>query len=130
MLSAVRGALDMCFIAHYRVPSSYTLECATGREAIMTRTASFTTHAAKALSRRRTIPIELPEFAIRALEHRVEMTNAGADDEEMVSFNDVVEWYLLSPLSVKEMPHLEDAVPGFTAALVRWMIESTYSGAE
>ena len=82
----------------------------------MTRTASFTTHAAKALSRRRTIPIELPEFAIRALEHRVEMTNAGADDEEMVSFNDVVEWYLLSPLSVKEMPHLEDAVPGFTAA--------------
>jgi hypothetical protein len=50
--------------------------------------ASFTTHAAKALSRRRTIPIELPEFAIRALEHRVEMTNAGADEEEMVSFND------------------------------------------
>ncbi|HEV7486896.1 MAG TPA: hypothetical protein VGQ65_14555 [Thermoanaerobaculia bacterium] len=96
----------------------------------MTRTASFTTHAAKALSRRRTIPIELPEFAIRALEHRVEMTNAGADEEEMVSFNDVVEWYLLSPLSVKEMPHLEFAVPGFTAALVRWMIESTYSGPE
>ena len=94
----------------------------------MTRTASFTTHAAKALIRRRTIPIELPEFAIRALEHRVEMTNAGADNEEMVSFNDVVEWFLLSPLSVKEMPHLEDAVPGFTAALVRWMIESTYSG--
>jgi hypothetical protein len=73
---------------------------------------------------------ELPEFAIRALEHRVEMTNAGGDDEEMVSFINVVEWYLLSPLSVKEMPHLEDAVPGFTAALVRWMIDSTYSGAE
>jgi hypothetical protein len=82
----------------------------------MTRTASFTTHAAKALSRRRTIPIELPEFAIRALEHRVEMTNVGADDEEMVSFNDVVEWYLLSPLSVKEMPHLEDAVPRETGS--------------
>ncbi len=94
------------------------------------RTASFTTHVAKSLSQRRTIPIELPEFAIRALEHRVEMTNAGADDEEMVSFNDVVEWYLLSPLSVKEMPHLEFAVPGFTAALVRWMIESTYNGPE
>jgi hypothetical protein len=46
----------------------------------------------------------------------------------MVSFNDVVEWYLLSLLSVKEMPHLEVAVPGFTAALVRWMIESVYSG--
>jgi hypothetical protein len=34
-----------------------------------------------------TIPIELPEFAIRALEHRVEMTNARADEEEMVTFN-------------------------------------------
>ena len=55
---------------------------------------------------------------------------AGADDEEMVSFNDVVEWFLLSPLSVREMPHLEIAVPGFTAALVRWMMESTYSGPE
>ena len=94
----------------------------------MANSASFTTHAAKALNHRRTISMELPEFAIRALEHRVEMINAGAEDEEMVSFNDVVEWYLLSPLSVKEMPHLEDAVPGFTAALVRWMIESTYSG--
>ncbi len=77
----------------------------------MTRIASFTTHAAKALSRRRIIPIELPEFAIRALEHRVEMTNEGADDEEMVSFKDVVEWYLLSPLSVKEMPHLRSPSP-------------------
>jgi hypothetical protein len=71
----------------------------------------------------------LASFVIRALEHRVEMTNAGADDEEMVSFNDVVEWYLLSPLSVKEMPHLKDAVPGFTAALVRW-IESTFGCAQ
>ncbi len=96
----------------------------------MTRTASFTTHVAKSLSQRRTIPIELPEFAIRALEHRVEMTNAGADEEEMVSFNDIVEWYLVSPLSVKEMPHLEVAVPGFTAALVRWMMEATYNGPE
>ena len=92
----------------------------------MARTSSFTTHAANALSRRRTIPIELPEFAIRALEHRVEMTNAGADKEEMVSFNDVVEWYLLTPLSVKEMPHLEEAVPGFTAAFTKWLFETTY----
>jgi hypothetical protein len=72
----------------------------------------------------------LLEFAIRALENRVEMTNAGAEGEELVSFNDVVEWCLLSPLSVKEMPHLEIAVPGFNAAPVRWMIESTYSGPE
>jgi hypothetical protein len=31
---------------------------------------------------------------------------------------------------VKEMPHLKVAVPGFTAALVRWMMESTYKGPE
>jgi hypothetical protein len=58
----------------------------------MTRTASFTTHAAKALNRRRAISIELPEFAIRALEHRVEMTNAGTDEEEMVPFNPSTRW--------------------------------------
>jgi len=73
----------------------------------MTRTASFTTQAAKALSRRRTIRIELPEFAIRALEHRVEMTNVDADEEEMVSFNDVVE--CLSPLAAVGEG---DAAPG------------------
>jgi putative addiction module component (TIGR02574 family) len=37
---------------------------------------------------------------------------------------------LLSPLSVKEMPHLEIAGPGFTAAIMQWMIESAYNGAE
>jgi hypothetical protein len=45
-----------------------------------------------ACRRRRTITIELPEFAIRAQEHRVEMTNAGEDDEEMVSFNLSTRW--------------------------------------
>jgi hypothetical protein len=112
------------------VPSSYTLKCARARRGKHDAHRNLTTHAAKALTRRLTIPIELPEFAIRALEHRVEMTNAGAHDEEMVSFNDVVEWYLFSPLSVKEIPHLEFAVPGFTAALMRWMMDATYSGPE
>jgi hypothetical protein len=32
------------------------------------------TNAAKVLNRHCTIPIALPEFAIRALEHRVQMT--------------------------------------------------------
>jgi hypothetical protein len=31
---------------------------------------------------------------------------------------------------VKEMPYLEIAVPGFTAALVRWMMDATYNGQE
>lgn len=79
------------------------------------------------LNIRRTITVELPEFAIRALHHRADVANNGsALDEEHVSFNDVIEWYVLSPLSVKEMPHLEEAVPGFTAAFTRWLFEATY----
>jgi len=33
-------------------------------------------------------------------------------------------------LSVKEMPELEEAVPGFTAALTTWLFQSTYSPGE
>ena len=46
------------------------------------------------------------------------------------TFNDVIEWYVLSPLSVKELPHLEQAVPGFTGAFARWLFDSTYSPPE
>lgn len=72
--------------------------------------------------------VELPEFAIRALEHRVELANAegGIGPEDLVTFNDVVEWHIISPLSVGEMPQLEEAVPGFTGALARWLFETTY----
>jgi len=83
------------------------------------------------LIRRRTISVELPEFAIRALQHRVEIANEGAmTNDERVQLNDVIEWYLLSPLSVKEMPHLEEAVPGFTAAFAAWLFQATYSPRE
>ena len=79
------------------------------------------------LNARRQISVELPEFAIRALQYRAEVANEGdAEDDGLVTFNDVIEWYVLSPLSVKEMPHLEVAVPGFTAALTRWLFEATY----
>jgi hypothetical protein len=83
------------------------------------------------LNARRVITVELPEFAIRALHHRADVANSESTiDEATVSFNDVIEWYLLSPLSVKEMPHLEEAVPGFTAAFTRWLFESTYQPPE
>jgi hypothetical protein len=73
----------------------------------------------------------LPEFAIRALRYRAAVANDGALVEaEIVNFNDVIEWYVLSPLSVKEMPHLEEAVPGFTAAFTRWLFETTYEPPE
>lgn len=83
------------------------------------------------LIRRRTITLDLPEFAIQPLWHRAEIANEGAtNDEDRVSFNDVAEWYLLSPLSVKDMPELEQAVPGFTAALTAWLFQATYSPSE
>jgi len=84
-----------------------------------------------ALLRRRTISLDLPEFAIQALRYRADIANEGAiGNEERVSFNDVAEWYLLSPLSVKDMPELEQAVPGFTAALTEWLFQATYSPPE
>jgi hypothetical protein len=83
------------------------------------------------LNDRRTISIDLPEFAIRALEHRAAVANEGLeDDDEEVTFEHVVEWYLLSPLSVKEVPGLEEAVPGFTNAFAKWLVEATYAPPE
>jgi hypothetical protein len=83
------------------------------------------------LNVRREVSVELPEFAIRALQYRAEVANqADPEDDELVTFNDVIEWYVLSPLSVKELPHLEDAVPGFTAAFTEWLFETTYQPPE
>lgn len=94
----------------------------------MARVRSISAHQQQRLNRRRAVTVELPEFAIRALEHRVEIANADIDSEgaDLVTFNDVIEWHIISPLSVGEMPHLEEAVPGFTGALARWLFETTY----
>jgi hypothetical protein len=79
------------------------------------------------LNDRRQISVVLPEFAIRALQYRAEVANdSGPEDDESVTFNDVIEWYVLSPLSVKELPYLEEAVPGFTAAFTKWLFAATY----
>lgn len=83
------------------------------------------------LNVRREVSVALPEFAIRALQYRAEVANEGdAQDDELVTFNDVIEWCVLSPLSVKELPHLEEAVPGFTAAFTKWLFETTYQPPE
>lgn len=83
------------------------------------------------LNVRREVSVELPEFAIRALQYRAEVANEGdSPDDEVVTFSDVIEWYVLSPLSVKELPHLEEAVPGFTAAFTKWLFETTYQPPE
>jgi len=90
---------------------------------------SFLATAAEELNERRSVTIELPEFAIRALRYRVEVANEEATDEEdRVTFNDVMEWYVISPLTIKDLPHIETAVPGFTGAVATWLFKSNYQG--
>ena len=78
------------------------------------------------LNARRAIEVELPEFLIKALLHRVDEANVGASEEEIVSLDDVVEWCVASPICVGDMPELEKAVPGFTDALNAWLQTVTY----
>jgi hypothetical protein len=90
---------------------------------------SFSASVAETLNEKRVVTIELPEFALPALRYRVELANAEAADEEgRVDFNDVVEWYVISPLTIKELPHIETAVPGFTGAVAAWLFRSSYQG--
>jgi hypothetical protein len=90
---------------------------------------SFSPVVADKLNERHRVTIELPEFALRALRHRVEVANAETTDEQdRVDFNDVVEWYVISPLTIKELPHIETAVPGFTGAVAAWLFKSNYRG--
>jgi hypothetical protein len=77
------------------------------------------------LNARRTIQVELPEWIIRVLEFRVAEANEGAADDP-VSVNDVVEWSLLAPLTLKDVPAYEAAIPGVSAALADWLQASMY----
>ena len=77
------------------------------------------------LNVRRTIQVDLPEWIIRVLEFRVAEANAGAADDP-VSANDVVEWSLVAPIRMNDVPAYEAAIPGLSAALSRWLIDSTY----
>jgi hypothetical protein len=77
------------------------------------------------LNRRRAVEVELPEWLVRVVEIRAwEANESGAGDE--VSFNDVVEWSLVAPITLKDLPVYEEAIPGLSAALSRWIEASTY----
>jgi hypothetical protein len=78
------------------------------------------------LDARRTIEVDLPEFLIRSLLHRVASANDGAAPEEQVELNDVVEWYLAAPITVHDIPELEAAIPGFADALSAWLNTVSY----
>lgn len=81
---------------------------------------------AKPLNKRRRVTVELPEFAIRAIHRRVDEANEVDDTDEQVTFNDVVEWLLVTEVTMKRMPVLEQSIPGFTAAMFVWLMEATY----
>ena len=85
---------------------------------------------AKPLNKRRRVTVELPEFALRAINWRVDEANAGDPTGEQVTFNDVVEWLLITEVTMKRMPLLEQSIPGFTAAMFVWLMEATYQPEE
>jgi hypothetical protein len=81
---------------------------------------------AKPLNRRRRITVEVPEFVVRAINCRVEEANENDPAGESVEFNDVVEWLLVTEVTLRRMPILEARIPGFTAAMFNWMMDATY----
>jgi hypothetical protein len=72
------------------------------------------------LSARRRITVELPEFLICALEHRVVEANAAPAPDEGVTLDHLVEWQLAEGLSIGEVALLERDFPGISAAVTRW----------
>lgn len=92
----------------------------------MTEVSVFGTALAKPLNRRRRITVEVPEFVVRAIKCRVEEANEDGTDGEIVDFNDVVEWLLVTEVTLRRMPILEAQIPGFTAAIFVWMMNATY----
>lgn len=85
---------------------------------------------ARSLNRRRRVVVELPEFAVRAIHHRVDEANDGDAEGDQVTFNDVVEWLLITEITIKRMPVLEQSIPGFTAAMFTWLMDATYQPEE
>ena len=85
---------------------------------------------AKPLNRRRRISVEVPEFVVRAINCRVKEANENDPAGEVVDFNDVVEWLLVTEVTLRRMPILESRIPGFTAAMFVWMMDATYQPPE
>lgn len=78
------------------------------------------------LNRRRSIEVELPEFLICSLQQRVAEANQGASPAEQVALEDVIEWYLVSPITIADVSRFEAVTPGFADALSAWLSTVTY----
>jgi hypothetical protein len=91
----------------------------------MKQITSISRKRAEQLNTRRPIQVELPEWVIRVLELRVAEANEGVTDD-LVDVSDVVEWSLVAPITMKDIPAYEAAIPGVSAALSKWLKTSMY----
>ena len=76
-------------------------------------------HPSKVRRRR----LDLPEFLLCALEHRLAEVNEDATPEEAVSLENLIEIDLANSLSLADVAHLERDLPGIGAAVSRWLDE-------
>lgn len=73
------------------------------------------------LADRREICIELPEFLIVLLEHRMNEANDGASEEERVTISHFVEYQVAEMLSIRDVAEFEMEMPGFGEAVQDWL---------
>jgi hypothetical protein len=74
------------------------------------------------LAERREIAIELPEFLIVLLEHRVNEANDGASAGERVTISHFVEYQVAQMLSIRDVAEFDLQVPGFSEAVQEWLL--------
>jgi hypothetical protein len=77
----------------------------------------------RALNSRRAITVELPEFLLQALEVRVAEANIGAEQDEDVTLDHLLELELAERISIVEIALLEKKVPGIGVAVSAWLRE-------
>ena len=91
----------------------------------MKQIASISRGRSDQLTMRRSIKVELPDWVIRVLEYRAAEANEGVT-ADLVDINDVVEWSLVAPITMKDIPAYEAAIPGVSAALSKWLTTNMY----
>lgn len=52
--------------------------------------------------------------------------NDGAEPEERVQLHDVIEWYLVSPITIHDVTSYERDIPGLGLAITDWLATSIY----
>jgi hypothetical protein len=73
------------------------------------------------LCRRRAVTLELPEFLLQTYETRAAEANEGAEEEERLTVENLVELQLAEGLTLADIARLEPRIPGLTAAVSHWL---------